>query len=250
MRRASVLLLLLLLSISAGAHAQPVQGRLLERESSEPLVGGTVHLLDADSQVVAQALSDEGGVFAMQAPSAGRYFLAARAPGYELSTTDYFDVGEQGRRVAMMIGRSAVRLETLTVEARAGTREDRLWYGGFYRRMREGGGGGRFMAREQVDEARPTHVADLLRRFPSLEVSHGADGGVRMLVRLRQPLSISSRCLATFYLNGMRVEPESIDGLDPRSIEGIEVYAIGVPPAQFSGANAACGVIAIWLRAR
>lgn len=248
MRNASILLLGLLLA-PAAARAQPVQGRLLSRETNDILVGGTVHLVSVDSQIVAQALTDETGTFSLVAPAPGSYFLMGRAPGHEASTTDYFEVGERGRRVSFMISRPPYRLETVSVEARAGTREDRLWYGGFYTRMRDRSSG-RFMPREQIEESRSQHISDLLRRFPSLDVRMDGAAGRRMAVRLRQPLSITSQCWTAFYLNGMPVEVEAVDALHPDDIEGIEVYANGVAPPQFSGASAACGVIAVWLRAR
>jgi hypothetical protein len=217
------------------------------------LAGGTVHLVNVDSQVVAQALTDASGAFALQAPVPGSYFLLARAPGHEASETDLFDVGDAGRRVTFVIGRAPVRLDPVAVDARAETRENRLWYGGFYDRMRQRRDGGRFLSREQIEAARPQHVADLLRRFPSLEVRVGGYGefvGRRLAVRLRQPLSIRSQCWSVFYLNAQRVEPDAVDTLDPADIEGIEVYANGSVPAQFNAVGSACGVIAIWLRAR
>lgn len=253
MRLASTLVLPLLLALPAAAHAQSLQGRLVSRETNVALAGGTVHLVGADSQVVAQALTDTAGTFALQAPAPGSYFLLARAPGHETSETDFFDLGDAGKRVTFVIGRAPVRLDPVSVDAEANTREDRLWYGGFYDRVRQRRDGGRFIVREQIEQARPQHVADLLRRFPALEVRIGGYGefvGRRLAVRLRQPLSLRSQCWSVFYLNGMRVEPDAVDTLDPDDIEGIEVYANGSVPAQFNAVGSACGVIAIWLRVR
>ena len=53
------------------------------------------------------------------------------------------------------------------------------------------------------------------------------------------------------YLNGMRVEPEAIQNLNPAELEGIEIYTGGVIPPQFSSSmGSACGVIVIWMKAR
>jgi hypothetical protein len=245
--------LLLLLGVPASIHAQVVSGRLLSREASAAVPGGTVHLVGTDSQVVAQSRTDAMGAFVLQAPRPGRYFLLAEAAGYEASETDYVAVGAEGKSVSFMIGRAPVQLEALRVDAAANSREDRLWYGGFYQRKNERGTSGRFFEREQIDREQPQSIADLLRRVPSLDVrtgGHGEFAGRRLLVRPRAALSIRTACWSTFFLNGMRVEVEAVEALNPSEIEGIEVYANGGVPAQFNVVGSACGVIAIWLRAR
>jgi hypothetical protein len=238
----------LLLAVPAAATAQMVVGRLVSRETQVAVAGGTVHLVAADSQVVARELTDSTGLFSLQAPAAGRYFLLASAPGYEASETDDFAVGAEGRRITFVIGRAPVQLEGVTVEAQGNARSDRLWHGGFYERMRDRSGG-RYIAREEIRRWQPNHVSDLLRRIPSLEVRVGQVAGRRLAVRLRQPLSIRTQCWSMFYLNGMQVESEAVDALDPDDIEGIEVYTTGAVPAQFNAVGSACGVVAIWLRA-
>ena len=71
-----------------------------------------------------------------------------------------------------------------------------------------------------------------------------------MRVRLRQALSFRD-CWSIFYLNGIRVDSESVQNLNPTEIEGIEIYTNGVVPAQFnSSMGASCGVIVIWMKAR
>ncbi|HYW11768.1 MAG TPA: carboxypeptidase regulatory-like domain-containing protein [Longimicrobium sp.] len=245
--------LLLLLGLPASIHAQTVRGHLLSRDANAGVPGGTVHLVGADSQVVAHSRTDATGAFALQAPRPGRYFLLAEAAGYEASETDYIAVGAEGKSVSFVIGKAPVRLASLQVDARANSREDRLWYGGFYQRMNARGTSGRFFAREQIDREMPQSIADILRRVPSLDVRTGGQGefaGRRLLVRPRAQLSIRTACWSTFYLNGMRVEPEAVEALDTSEIEGVEVYANGGVPAQFNVVGSACGVIVVWLRAR
>jgi hypothetical protein len=246
-----ILLLAALLSLPAAASAQAVQGRLIGRETQTPVHGGTVHLVAADSQVVSQALTDSAGRFTLQAPAPGSYWLLGSAPGYERSETDAFAVGAEGTRVSFVIGRAPVVLETVTATGVA--REDRLWYGGFHQRMAENNGG-RFITAAQIERQRPVEMVDLLRSLPSFEVLVGAstDGDSRSLrVRLRHPLSIRGHCWTNIYLNGMRVEAESIQNLNPAELEGMEIYTNGAVPAQFnSSMGSACGVIVIWMKAR
>lgn len=237
-----VAVLLLLLAFPALADAQVVRGRLLDRDTRTPLAGGTVNLVDPDGEVVAGGVTDASGVFDLMAPAEGSYFLSGRAPGYEPAQTDPFEVSGEGRLVAFVIGRSAVRLDSVTVQASSEA------YGGFYGRMRQRGGNGRFFSRENITEMRPQSVADVLRRVSGLEVI--AEGARGLAVRPRQALSIRSGCWSNFYLNGMRVESDAVAGLNPEDIEGIEVYTHGSGPPQLSAVGSACGVIGIWLRTR
>lgn len=230
--------------------AQAVQGRLIGRETQGPVQGGTVHLMAADSQVVGQAQTDSAGRFTLQAPAPGSYWLLGSAPGYEPSETDLFAVAEQGARVSFVIGRAPVVLETVTATGVGSA--DRLWYGGFHQRMEENNGG-RFITAEQIDRQRYVQMIDLLRSIPSFEVIVGAGAGDTrsFRIRLRHPLSIRGQCWTNIYLNGMRVEAESIQNLNPDELEGVEIYTTGAVPAQFnSSMGGACGVIVIWMKAR
>ena len=249
--RLSSAILWALLLLPATVHAQAVQGRLLARETQVPVHGGTVHLLSADSQAVAQAITDDAGRFSLQAPQPGRYWLLASAPGYETSETDLFPVGEQGTRVSFVIGRAPVVLDTVTAMGVGSA--DRLWYGGFHQRMADNNGG-RFITAEQIDRQRFVQMVDVLRSIPSIEVIVGNtdfSDSRTLRVRLRHPLSIRGHCWTNIYLNGMRVDGESIQNINPAEIEGIEVYTSGAVPAQFnSSMGSACGVIVIWTKAR
>jgi hypothetical protein len=248
--RLTAALILALALVPAASAAQSVQGRLIGRETQTPVPGGTVHLMAADSQVVAQAQTDSAGRFMLQAPAPGSYWLLGSAPGYEDSETDQFPVGAEGTRVSFVIGRAAVVLETVTATGVGET--DRLWYGGFHQRMAENNGG-RFLTAEQLERQRYTQMVDLLRSFPAFEVIVGAGGGDSrsFRVRLRHPLSVRSQCWTNIYLNGMRVEAESIQNLNPAELEGVEIYTSGAIPAQFnSSMGSACGVIVIWMKAR
>lgn len=240
-----------LMLFPAAASAQAVQGRLVARETQTPVHGGAVHLLSADSQAVAQALTDSAGRFTLQAPQPGSYWMLASAPGYETSETDLFPVGTEGTRVSFVIGRAPVVLDTVTATGVGSA--DRLWYGGFHQRMADNNGG-RFITAEQIERQRPVQMVDLLRSITSLEVIVGNSdyGDARSFrIRLKHPISIRGHCWTNIYLNGMRVEAESIQNLNPAEIEGMEVYTHGAVPAQFnSSMGSACGVIVIWMKAR
>ena len=243
MRIPSILLLMATM-LPAVASAQAVQGRLIGRETQAPVRGGTVHLIAADSQAVALALTDAEGRFTLQAPRPGRYWMLARAPGYETSETDAFAVGAEGARVSFVIGRRVV-LDTVTAVGISAA--DRWWYGGFRQRMRRNAGG-RFITAEQIERWNYRQVADALRSVPSLELVYTPRGP---RTRMRHPVSILTSCWTNMYLNGMRVDQEAVQHIDAADVAGIEVYTRGDAPAEYnSSMGAACGVVVVWLRAR
>jgi hypothetical protein len=244
MKLRTIPLLIAGLLLPAAASAQAVQGRLIGRETQAPVRGGTVHLMSADSQAVALALTDAAGRFTLQAPRPGRYWMLARAPGYETSETDAFAVDAEGARVSFVIGRPVV-LDTVT--AVGITWANRRRYGGFHERMSRNASG-RFITAKEIERWNYIVVADALRSVPSLEVVYGP-GGPR--VRLRYAVSLRSACLTMMYLNGMRVDQEAINNIPAADIEGIEVYTRGDAPAEYnSSMGAACGVVVVWTRAR
>jgi hypothetical protein len=243
MKLSRILLLGISLALPAAASAQAVQGRLLGRDTQAPVRGGTVHLVTADSQAVALALTDAAGRFTLQAPGPGRYWMMARAPGYEASETDVFAVGEAGARVRFLISRPVV-LDTVT--AVGISRGDRR-YGGFHERMRRNAGG-RFITAEQIERWNYVEVSDALRAIPSLEVVYTQRGP---RTRIRIPVTINSQCWTNMYLNGMRVDQEAVQNIPSADIEGIEVYTRGDAPAEYnSSMGATCGVVVVWTRTR
>ena len=266
-------LALLALALGEPLAAQTVVGRLVDQASQQPVPAGTVQLLAADSTQVGVVLTDAAGAFQLPAPAPGRYFLTALAPGYSAVETDLFSLGAGEFRVRFDIPRAALPVGTVSITgppvsrldtgsvAQAPLRLDTVSvttaravdrrFGGFYQRMRDGTPG-RFFPREDIERFRPINMGDLLRRVPSLEVQIGVGdfGDSRTLrVRLREPLSFRSPCWSLFYLDGMRVDAEAIDNLEPSDVEAVEVYTREAVPAQFSSSYASsCGVIAVWRR--
>jgi hypothetical protein len=169
-----------------------------------------------------------------------------RAPGsarYDPNEFGPVRLEAEGMRVVLQVAAKAVVLDPVVVEA--ARRLEQTAYGGFHER-KESGGLGRYFDREMLERTQPLHIADVLRRVPSLEVRGGT--GPALEVRLRQPISFRSPCPPVYYLDGMQVDAAAIAAVDPRDLEGVEVHTHGVAPAELNRIGSACGVIAVWTR--
>src|SRR5687767_11183410 len=79
--RRSRIVLALLLSLSTAAEAQTVRGSVAD-ERDAPVAGVVVQLLDAQSAIIARALSNERGEYRLMAPSDGTYRVRTLRIGF------------------------------------------------------------------------------------------------------------------------------------------------------------------------
>ena len=86
------LVLLLALAAPRAAHAQRVDGQLLDAETSAPIEGATLRLLDAQGQLVTTAQSGQRGLFTLRAPQPGLYRIQASRMGYREDATGTVDL--------------------------------------------------------------------------------------------------------------------------------------------------------------
>lgn len=137
---------------------------------------------------------------------------------------------------SLLIPIDAVPLQNAPVVVQA-TRSRTLEGAGFYARRRMGLGV--FVTRDMIEQKYSTALrdADILRRVSGVT---GVDGAS---VRLR-----GNRCPARIFVDGLP-RGTQLPLLPAADIEGIEVYrGPSEVPAQYSGANAACGVVLVWTR--
>jgi hypothetical protein len=240
MRRALMLLVVLVFSTTTPLDAQSVRGRLLDAETDAAIAGGTVTLLSQDSLPLQSALSDETGTFLLQAPEAGGYRLFAERIGYRSAASPIIEMEARDTlTVEYRLSTEAVLLRPVTVVAYTGRPDGVL--GGFYERM-ERGGFGTFISREQIEQRHPIYPSDLLRTVPGVQIIPTWWGRAVVLMR--------GRCVPQIYLDGMRIASGSIDDLvTPMDLEGIEVYrGLAGLPVEFAGPASTCGAIVLWTR--
>jgi hypothetical protein len=72
--------------------AQVVRGRVQERQSSTPVPGVVITLLDSAGSAAAEVLSDARGEYSVRAPASGRYRLDAKRIGVRRFQSDPFTI--------------------------------------------------------------------------------------------------------------------------------------------------------------
>ena len=256
---------------------QHMRGRLLDVDSNQPIAAGYLQLLALDSTVVASTMSDAQGNWRLVVPRPGRYFVAARHPGYQPWTSAAVDVAAGDQLNAVFhIKRLAVRLDP--IEVRAEAVRQYLEVSGFFERQR--GNFGHFMTPEAIEKRQASRVTDLLTAIPGVQrvaLTGGSVGPAHIQLR-GSSLSQGGLCRPRIFVDGLmystgdsrpirRTDADATERADedllrrmdqaislddlghPSIIAGIEVYrSASQVPVQFGGTSVdtLCGVIVIW----
>ncbi len=251
--RSLTLSLTVVVSVPVGCLGQTVRGTIGEWMSDVAVERCRVVLLNEQEEEVAESLTDENGHFIMHAPTPGIYVLSATRIGYHplaegpvtLHPNDTVEVAYVARPVA-------VTLAPITVRTVRVIRY--LENAGFYQRQRSRPGV--FLGPSEIEERmyRASRVTDLLYGIPGLTVLSAPGGSFGTTVRLRGIASMHGCPAPQIYVDGrLAYDPHwdqyvSLDELvDRYSINAVEVYrGPAETPAQYGGAESACGVLLIW----
>src|SRR5205807_1859715 len=95
--------------------AQSLRVELVAAGSSAPVVGGILSLLDAQGARVSTALTGDGGMATLTAPSAGTYRVRAERIGFESFTSDTVTVLAGVRPLRIEMPARRVTLAGVTV---------------------------------------------------------------------------------------------------------------------------------------
>lgn len=158
-------MLLMMVTMASFAQSRMISGEITDRDTKEPLEQTTVQLLKLDSTYVAGAISNEKGLFRLNAPANGKYLLKLTSVGYK--TTVKRIVIDQDKNLALgniTMGADAIMLKAATVTAMAQkvtVKEDTFVYNSAAYRTPEG-----------------SVVEELVRRLPGAEVSD--DGTIKI----------------------------------------------------------------------
>ena len=165
MKRSILSMLLMLVAIASLAQERLISGKITDRDTKEPVEQVTIQLLKTDSTYVSGAISDERGLFHVNAPANGKYLLKITSVGYK-PTVKRIQISED-KNLAMgnvVIGADAIMLKGAVVTAMAqkvSLKEDTFVYNSAAYRTPEG-----------------SVVEELVKRLPGAEVSD--DGTIKI----------------------------------------------------------------------
>ena len=165
MKKSILMMLLLLVSIASFAQERLVSGAIIDRDTKDPVEQVTVQLLKTDSTYVTGAISNEKGLFHLNAPENGKYLLKITSVGYKPTVKSV--VIEQDKNLALgnvVVGADAIMLKGAVVTAMAQKvtlKEDTFVYNSAAYRTPEG-----------------SVVEELVKRLPGAEVSD--DGTIKI----------------------------------------------------------------------
>ena len=165
MKRSILSMLLMLVAIASLAQERLISGKITDRDTKEPVEQVTIQLLKTDSTYVSGAISNERGLFHVNAPANGKYLLKISSVGYK-PTVKRIQISED-KNLAMgnvVIGADAIMLKGAVVTAMAqkvSLKEDTFVYNSAAYRTPEG-----------------SVVEELVKRLPGAEVSD--DGTIKI----------------------------------------------------------------------
>ena len=165
MRKSVLTLLLLFIAMMMQAQQHFITGAIIDKGTNDPVEASTVQLLRADSTYISGAISDENGLFSLQAPEDGSYLLKITSVGYKPTVRRIMMT--QGKDLAMgkiNINAEAIMLKAATVTAMAKKvvlKEDTFVYNSAAYRTPEG-----------------STIEELVKRLPGAEVSD--DGSIKI----------------------------------------------------------------------
>lgn len=246
--RPAVLALLALLCAST-LHAQTVRGRVVDRNTGEPIPTVALRVVEANGNAAVTGQADFAGRFSIRVPIAGSYTVTAERIGYSVFTSDPVQVAAGATvDVEVRMASAAVALDSIAVRVRETPtfRDPRA--ARFYERMDRGRG--IYLTPEQIAGRPGMRTADLLRDVRTVFVENERFSGTKLQVGV----SSLRRCTPTLYIDGRRrriEEGERLDDIVDRTrLWAIEVYTepedapSELPPDD----NFACGVVVIWTR--
>ena len=165
MKRSILSMLLMLVAIASFAQERLISGKITDRDTKDPVEQVTIQLLKTDSTYVSGAISNERGLFHVNAPANGKYLLKITSVGYK-PTVKRIQISED-KNLAMgnvVIGADAIMLKGAVVTAMAqkvSLKEDTFVYNSAAYRTPEG-----------------SVVEELVKRLPGAEVSD--DGTIKI----------------------------------------------------------------------
>lgn len=165
MKRSILTMLLAIFAMASFAQERLISGAIIDRDTKDPVEQVTIQLLKADSTYVSGAISNEKGLFHLNAPANGKYLLKISSVGYKTSVKRVQIADDKNLAMGnVVLGADAIMLKGAVVTAMAqkvNLKEDTFVYNSAAYRTPEG-----------------SVVEELVKRLPGAEVSD--DGTIKI----------------------------------------------------------------------
>ena len=187
--------------------------------------------------------TDDDGHLHLGQIAPGPARLTVRRLGFRPVSADVTVLSNRATIDTVRLVEVAHRLDVITVRGTIHAYSSRML--GFYERRNAGFG--HFFTRSEIEDINPSHLTDLFRRIPGMQLA--STNVIQNAVRMRG----ARDCPPLLWLDGAPAAAAEydLDTIDPLSIEAMEIYSgPSETPMQFKPPMdvQACGVIVIWTR--
>ncbi len=187
--------------------------------------------------------TDDVGQLHLGPIAPGHVRLTVRRLGFRPTSVNITIDADRATVDTVRLVEVAHRLDVITVRGTIHAYGARML--GFYERRSQGFG--HFFTRAEIENINPSHLTDLFRRIPGMQLA--STSVIQNAVRMRG----ARDCPPLLWLDGAPAAAAEydLDTIDPLSIEAMEVYSgPSEIPMQFKPPMdvQACGVIVIWTR--
>jgi hypothetical protein len=236
---AAFLALLLLASLpgSAWSQAGSLKGKVVDSELGEPIPGAIVKIRPSGATLTADSL----GIFSVADLKPGEIEVAVQALGFEPRSWKFTVQAGQAVDRTFPLDFTGDKLPEIVVTARANKLVPR--YSDFERRRDRGIGA--FLRWDDIMKKNYASLGDAARSVRGVKLQcdqREFECGLRMA---RTP-----NCPPKWYVDGVMVM-QFTENTPIRDVYGIEIYrGPSEMPAEFTGSDAGCGVIAVWTKSK
>ncbi len=220
---------------TAPADSSAIVGRVIARDSHEPIPSAQVALLGTAFATT----TDSAGQFALTGPGAGVFLIEIRAVGYASGTWRVPLKRGQVLTHRFELALLPYELPEVVVKGRPPLSARRF---ADFERRREAGIGA-FLTQQQIEHANPTTLVDVLVTVRGVQQVCITNDCIAKMVRS------PPGCYPQYYLDGQESTPFFARHTPPFDVRGVEIYrGASETPGEFQGSNSGCGVIAIWTK--
>lgn len=220
-------------------------GRVRDAVTEKPVTAAAVSV--AGSARVEE--TDRRGLFSLDDVPAGMTNIAVRHLGYAPLSYGVLVSPDVTTEIEIGLVPDPVEMEPLVATT---TRSRRLEIKGFYERRQWGErlGAGIFLTAEDIDRWRPSEISSLIAFEAGVQREcSGGTRGCRLISRRVSRGFTRGGCAMTVWLDGFKVGSSVDELVRPVEVAAVEIYKGAASiPAEFTGFDSRCGVIAIWTK--